>query len=185
MLAEGMHSLADVANQLLLKQGVVRSRRQPTREHQYGFHREKYVYALISGGWALGGAWVGEEAPDGLRGLARALLACSASISFDGAPRLPSINDPAARPPARLPACRSRLRVLRGLRRLGAARREQPAQPARAGAHGLQPGGAGRVGAAGGLLAEHRAADHPALRGAGGHGRVAVHPARQGAHHCW
>lgn len=43
-----MHSAADVANQMLLKQGVIRSRRKPTREHQYGFHREKYVYALIS-----------------------------------------------------------------------------------------------------------------------------------------
>lgn len=48
LLAEGLHSAADVANQMLLKQGVIRSRRKPTREHQYGFHREKYVYALIS-----------------------------------------------------------------------------------------------------------------------------------------
>ncbi|KAI3429711.1 hypothetical protein D9Q98_005796 [Chlorella vulgaris] len=48
LLAEGLHSAADVANQLLLKQGVIRSRRKPTREHQYGFHKEKYVYALIS-----------------------------------------------------------------------------------------------------------------------------------------
>lgn len=49
LLAEGLHSVADVANQLLLKHGVIRSRRKPTREHQYGFHKEKYVYALISG----------------------------------------------------------------------------------------------------------------------------------------
>lgn len=48
LLAEGLHSLADVANQLLLKHGVIRSRRKPTRQHQYGFHKEKYVYALIS-----------------------------------------------------------------------------------------------------------------------------------------
>ncbi|EFN60121.1 hypothetical protein CHLNCDRAFT_18700 [Chlorella variabilis] len=48
LLAEGLHSVADVANQLLLKHGVIRSRRKPTREHQYGFHKEKYVYALIS-----------------------------------------------------------------------------------------------------------------------------------------
>jgi hypothetical protein len=34
LLAEGMHSLADVANQILLKQGVIRSRRKPTRQHQ-------------------------------------------------------------------------------------------------------------------------------------------------------
>lgn len=37
LLAEGLHSLADVANQLLLKHGVIRSRRKPTRQHQYGF----------------------------------------------------------------------------------------------------------------------------------------------------
>ena len=37
LLAEGLHSLADVANQLLLKHGVIRSRREPTKEHQYGF----------------------------------------------------------------------------------------------------------------------------------------------------
>ena len=49
LLAEGLHSMADVANQMLLKQGVIRSRRKPTPEHQYGFHKEKYVYALISG----------------------------------------------------------------------------------------------------------------------------------------
>ncbi|PSC74152.1 Metal tolerance C4 [Micractinium conductrix] len=48
LLAEGMHSIADVANQLLLKHGVIRSRRKPTLQHQYGFHKEKYVYALIS-----------------------------------------------------------------------------------------------------------------------------------------
>ena len=48
-----MHSIADVANQLLLKHGVIRSRRKPTLQHQYGFHKEKYVYALISGGRSL------------------------------------------------------------------------------------------------------------------------------------
>ena len=53
LLAEGMHSIADVANQLLLKHGVIRSRRKPTLQHQYGFHKEKYVYALISGGRSL------------------------------------------------------------------------------------------------------------------------------------
>lgn len=48
LLAEGMHSAADVANQVLLKLGVIRSRRKPNAQHQYGFHKEKYVYALIS-----------------------------------------------------------------------------------------------------------------------------------------
>ena len=48
MLAESLHSLCDVLNQLLLRAGVMLSRRAPTRQHPYGFHREKYVYALMS-----------------------------------------------------------------------------------------------------------------------------------------
>eukprot|EP00887_Chlorella_sp_A99_P004011 scaffold11.g4011.t1 len=48
MLAEALHSAADVANQLLLLAGVQRSKRLPTRIHPYGFSKEKYVYALIS-----------------------------------------------------------------------------------------------------------------------------------------
>jgi zinc transporter 9 len=48
LLAEALHSGADIANQLLLRAGVNQSRRAPTRQHPYGFHREKYVYALIS-----------------------------------------------------------------------------------------------------------------------------------------
>lgn len=48
LLAEAMHSLADIVNQLLLRAGVQQSRRAPTRQHPYGFHREKYIYALMS-----------------------------------------------------------------------------------------------------------------------------------------
>lgn len=48
LLAESIHSLADIANQLLLKAGVEKSRRAPTKQHPYGFHREKYIYALMS-----------------------------------------------------------------------------------------------------------------------------------------
>jgi len=48
LLAEAMHSLADVVNQLLLRAGVQQSRRAPTKQHPYGFHREKYIYALMS-----------------------------------------------------------------------------------------------------------------------------------------
>jgi solute carrier family 30 (zinc transporter), member 9 len=48
LLAESVHSLADIANQLLLKAGVEKSRRAPTKQHPYGFHREKYIYALMS-----------------------------------------------------------------------------------------------------------------------------------------
>ncbi|KDD72562.1 hypothetical protein H632_c3189p0, partial [Helicosporidium sp. ATCC 50920] len=48
LLAEALHSAADVMNQLLLRAGVHSSRRAPTREHPYGFHKEKYIYALMS-----------------------------------------------------------------------------------------------------------------------------------------
>ncbi|EDV24370.1 uncharacterized protein TRIADDRAFT_25311 [Trichoplax adhaerens] len=49
MLSEGIHSLADVANQCLLLYGIFYSLRQPSPDHPYGFSRARYVYALISG----------------------------------------------------------------------------------------------------------------------------------------
>ena len=54
--------MADVMNQLLLRAGLHLSRRAPTRQHPYGFHKEKYIYALMSavGIFCLGaGAAVG------------------------------------------------------------------------------------------------------------------------------
>jgi solute carrier family 30 (zinc transporter), member 9 len=48
LLAEALHSLADIVNQLLLRAGVNQSRRPATFQHPYGFHREKYIYALMS-----------------------------------------------------------------------------------------------------------------------------------------
>jgi cation diffusion facilitator family transporter len=47
MLAESIHSLADSGNQGLLLLGAKRARRAPTSEHQFGFGRERYVYAFI------------------------------------------------------------------------------------------------------------------------------------------
>jgi len=47
MVAEGVHSLADSGNQLLLLLGGRRSRRQADREHPFGFGRERYVYAFV------------------------------------------------------------------------------------------------------------------------------------------
>ena len=47
MLAESIHSLADSGNQGLLLFGGKRARRAPTAEHQFGFGRERYVYAFI------------------------------------------------------------------------------------------------------------------------------------------
>ena len=47
MLAEGVHSVADSANQALLLLGGKRSRRAATPEHPFGFGRERYVYAFV------------------------------------------------------------------------------------------------------------------------------------------
>lgn len=49
MLSEAIHSLADAANQMLLGFGVWQSIKQPSLDHPYGWHRSRYVYALISG----------------------------------------------------------------------------------------------------------------------------------------
>ena len=47
MLAEGVHSLADASNQVLLLRGGVRAKRAATPEHPFGYGRERYVYAFV------------------------------------------------------------------------------------------------------------------------------------------
>jgi cation diffusion facilitator family transporter len=47
MLAEGIHSLADSGNQLLLLLGGKQSRKKATPEHPFGYGRERYLYAFI------------------------------------------------------------------------------------------------------------------------------------------
>jgi cation diffusion facilitator family transporter len=47
MLAEGIHSVADSGNQLLLLLGGKRSQRAATPEHPFGFGRERYVYSFL------------------------------------------------------------------------------------------------------------------------------------------
>jgi cation diffusion facilitator family transporter len=47
MLAESVHSVADTANQGLLFLGGRRARREPTREHPFGFGRERYFWAFV------------------------------------------------------------------------------------------------------------------------------------------
>ncbi|CAM6019210.1 unnamed protein product [Sphagnum balticum] len=48
MLAESIHSLADLANQALLAYGLVSSRRAPDALHPYGYSKERFVWSLIS-----------------------------------------------------------------------------------------------------------------------------------------
>ncbi|ERK70356.1 MULTISPECIES: cation diffusion facilitator family transporter [Leifsonia] len=47
MLAEGVHSLADSGNQLLLLLGGRKAKRQADKEHPFGYGRERYVYAFV------------------------------------------------------------------------------------------------------------------------------------------
>lgn len=47
MLAEGIHSLADSGNQILLLVGGRKSRRAADAEHPFGHGRERYVYAFV------------------------------------------------------------------------------------------------------------------------------------------
>lgn len=48
MLSEGIHTFADLLNQILLMVGIVRSDRQPDDVAEYGYRAERYVWALIS-----------------------------------------------------------------------------------------------------------------------------------------
>jgi zinc transporter 9 len=56
MLSEGIHSIADVSNQLLLAVGINRAERAPDEDHPYGYGRDKFVFAMIS---AVGIFWFG------------------------------------------------------------------------------------------------------------------------------
>ncbi|MGI9824354.1 cation diffusion facilitator family transporter [Agromyces sp. Marseille-Q5079] len=47
MLAEGVHSLADAGNQLLLILGGRQAKKAADKEHPFGYGRERYVYAFV------------------------------------------------------------------------------------------------------------------------------------------
>ena len=47
MLAEGVHSVADAGNQLLLLIGKKRSQQAADAEHPFGYGRTRYVYAFV------------------------------------------------------------------------------------------------------------------------------------------
>ncbi|MBO1765678.1 cation diffusion facilitator family transporter [Allobranchiibius sp. GilTou38] len=47
MLAEGIHSLADSGNQLLLLIGGRRAKKAATPEHPFGYGRERYVFGFV------------------------------------------------------------------------------------------------------------------------------------------
>jgi len=47
MLAEGIHSIADSGNQVLLLVGGKRAAREATDQHPFGYGRERYVYGFL------------------------------------------------------------------------------------------------------------------------------------------
>jgi len=47
MLAEGVHSLADSGNQILLLVGGARARKAADEEHPFGYGRERYVFGFL------------------------------------------------------------------------------------------------------------------------------------------
>ena len=47
MLAEGVHSVADTGNQLLLLLGHRRAQRTPTEAHPFGYGRERYFWGFV------------------------------------------------------------------------------------------------------------------------------------------
>ena len=53
VMAEVLHSAADITNQSLLAVGIVRSRRGPDSNYPYGFGRSRYIWALLSAAGVL------------------------------------------------------------------------------------------------------------------------------------
>ena len=48
MLAESIHSVADIVNQVLLQVGITNSNKKPDAKFNYGYRLERFVYSLIS-----------------------------------------------------------------------------------------------------------------------------------------
>jgi zinc transporter 9 len=53
IMAELLHSAADVTNQSLLVVGIARSRRKADSDYPYGFGRSRYIWALLSAAGVL------------------------------------------------------------------------------------------------------------------------------------
>jgi cation diffusion facilitator family transporter len=91
MLAESLHSLADMLNETLLLWGIRRSLKLPDGDHPYGFLTEKYAWALVSGcgvfflggGVSLFHGISGLFSPAPLGDIAPAFYALGASLAFE------------------------------------------------------------------------------------------------------
>lgn len=92
IMAEVLHSAADITNQSLLAVGIVRSRRGPDSAYPYGFGRSRYIWALLS---ATGVLFIGSGvsvvrgaeqifAPEPLEHVAWGLIILFASLVAEG-----------------------------------------------------------------------------------------------------
>lgn len=92
VMAEALHSLADITNQSLLAVGIVSSRRKPDADYPYGFGRSRYIWALLS---ATGVLFVGAGvsvvrgaqqvwAPEPLEHITWGLIVLLASLLAEG-----------------------------------------------------------------------------------------------------
>ncbi len=76
MLAEAIHSVADSGNQVLLLIGGKKAGRSPSREHPFGYGRERYIYSFlvaivlfsVGGLFALYEAWEKWQHPEPIGG---------------------------------------------------------------------------------------------------------------------
>jgi len=92
LLAEGIHSVADTANQALLLLGDARAKRAPSDTHPFGYARERYFWAFVVSVvlFTAGGLFALYEGVDKLRhpheveslGIAVAILVIA--IGFEG-----------------------------------------------------------------------------------------------------
>lgn len=92
MLAEGVHSVADSTNQVLLLVGGRRARRAPSELHPFGYARERYIYGFLVAIilFSLGGLYALYEAyhkithPDELASPLVAVAVLGVAICLEG-----------------------------------------------------------------------------------------------------
>jgi cation diffusion facilitator family transporter len=93
MLTEGVHSLVDSGNQLLLLYGQAKARRPPDARHPFGYGRELYFWAFIvailifavGAGVSVYEGWVHIKAPEPLRDPAVNYAVLAAAFLLEGA----------------------------------------------------------------------------------------------------
>jgi zinc transporter 9 len=92
IMAEALHSAADITNQSLLVVGINRSKRAPDSQYPYGFGRSRYIWSLLS---ATGVLFVGSGvsvvrgaeqlwAPEALSHMHAGLIVLLVSLAAEG-----------------------------------------------------------------------------------------------------